>query len=186
MAHYEVIVDNVGQIYDGESAEQALDDFYDYVRASKNQIGHVAGEAVTLMKDGEPIHEHKGWRAFKVGDRVYWNSPLTALGKESQIKTFSGPGKITMMIDKSQARVLLDSGLEPPVLMRDLQLLKKFRIVIEDTRSELRAKVFEGTNRCDAIDAANSDANWQEDDGWEEWDALKTKREICECVEIEE
>ena len=58
MAHYEVIVGNVGKIYDGDSAEDALDDFYDYVRASRNWIGAVAGEAVTLMQDGRPIHEH--------------------------------------------------------------------------------------------------------------------------------
>ena len=45
MAHYEVILGNVGKIYDGDSAEDALDDFYDYVRASKNWIGPVAGEA---------------------------------------------------------------------------------------------------------------------------------------------
>jgi hypothetical protein len=185
MAHYEVIVGNLGKIYDGDSAEHALDDYYDYVKASRNQIGCVAGEAVTLMQDGEPIHEHKACR-FDAGDRVYWNSTPTAPGNEGQAEPLSGSGTITMIIDKSQARVLLDGGLEAVVLTGDLQRLKKFRIVIEDTYSQLRAKVIEGTTREDAIDAANRDANWQNDNGWEEWGALKTKREIRECLTIEE
>ena len=177
MAHYEVIVGSVGKIYDGDSAEDALDDFYDYVRASKNQIEQVAGEPVTLMKNGVPIHEHKGGR-FKVGDRVSWNPPRTAFGKEDRFAPLSGPGTIAMCIDTSQARVLLDSGSEVPARISDLQRLQKFRVVIEVTRSELRAKVFEGTNRDDAIDAANSDANWQKENGWEEWGTAKTNREI--------
>ena len=184
MAHYEVIVGNVGKIYDGDSAEDALDDFYDYVRASKNWIGPVAGEAVTLMQDGRPIHEHKAIR-FEAGDRVYWTSPPTALGDEGRIESLSGPGTITMTIDRSQARVLLDSGSEVAVLKKDLRRLQKFRVVIEETHSQMRAKVFEGTACEDAIDAANSDANWQKDQGWEEGSALKTRREIRECVTIQ-
>ncbi len=184
MAHYEVIVGNVGKIYDGDSAEDALDDFYDYVRASRNWIGAVAGEAVTLMQDGRPIHEHKAIR-FEAGDRVYWISPPTALGDEGRIASLSGPGTITITIDRSQARVLLDSGSEVAVLKKDLRRLQKFRVVIEETHSQMRAKVFEGIACEDAIDAANSDANWQKDQGWEEGSTLKTRREIRGCVTIE-
>jgi len=182
MAHYEVIVGNVGKIYDGNSAEDALDAFYDSVRASQNWIGRVAGEAVTLRQDGRPIHEHKATR-FAPGDRVHWTSPPTALGDEG--RSLSGPGTIMTTIDVSHARVLLDSGLEVAVLHKDLQRLHKFRVVIEETHSQMRAKVFEGIACQDAIDAANSDSNWQKGQGWEERSALKTRREIRECAVIE-
>lgn len=57
---YEVIVGNVGTIYDGGSYREALKRFKTYVEISKSGSGRAGNEDVTLMRDGEIIKEHFG------------------------------------------------------------------------------------------------------------------------------
>jgi hypothetical protein len=59
---YEVIVSNIGKVYDGGFYQSALDCFAVYQRKSINNDGRAAGESVTLLKDGEPIREFAGSR----------------------------------------------------------------------------------------------------------------------------
>jgi hypothetical protein len=58
MANYEVIVGNIGKVYEGGFYQSALDDFTVYKNQSIKGIGRAAGESVTLMKDGEILQEY--------------------------------------------------------------------------------------------------------------------------------
>lgn len=55
---YEVIVGNVGRVYDGNDKEVAMHVYQEYVEISKAGVGRAGGEPVTLTLDGEIIHEH--------------------------------------------------------------------------------------------------------------------------------
>lgn len=55
---YELIVGNIGTVYRGSLETTARKEFNEYVRLSKAGYGRVAGEPVTLFKDGEIIKEH--------------------------------------------------------------------------------------------------------------------------------
>lgn len=57
---YQVIVGNIGIIYDGDSYEDAITIYDDYVDASKHKNSRVAGENVTIMQDGDPMVEYFG------------------------------------------------------------------------------------------------------------------------------
>jgi hypothetical protein len=59
---YQVIVGNVGTTYDGPSRILATAGYGEYKRQSQQGYGRVAGESVTLMRDGEPMWEHAGSR----------------------------------------------------------------------------------------------------------------------------
>ena len=58
--NYEVIVANIGRVYDGKNAFDATVCYNTYVGKSKRQEGRAADESVTLLKDGEIIKEHFG------------------------------------------------------------------------------------------------------------------------------
>jgi hypothetical protein len=59
MSKYQVIVGNVGTVYDGDDKEQALRDYRECVSISKDsEVGRMAGEQVTLFEDGEILKEH--------------------------------------------------------------------------------------------------------------------------------
>lgn len=63
---YEVVVGNVGTVYSGPDAQDALSTFNVYVEQSKADQGRAGGEDVTLMRDGEPVREYHG--AFPAAD----------------------------------------------------------------------------------------------------------------------
>lgn len=58
-SHYEVIVGNIGTVYEGPLFKQALKDYGEYKRQSKAYYGRAAGESVMLIKDGQPLYAHK-------------------------------------------------------------------------------------------------------------------------------
>ena len=59
MKKYQVIVGNVGTVYDGDDQEQAKRDYRECVSLSKDsEFGRMAGEEVTLFEDGEILKEH--------------------------------------------------------------------------------------------------------------------------------
>jgi hypothetical protein len=62
MGRFQVIVGNIGTVYDGNSYSKATEDYLEYLDQSARQYGRAAGEDVTLMADGEIIHEHVGDR----------------------------------------------------------------------------------------------------------------------------
>ena len=57
---YQVIVGNIGTVYDGDSWNEAKKTYGEYKRISQSGVGRAGGESVTLM-DGEEIkYEHFG------------------------------------------------------------------------------------------------------------------------------
>jgi hypothetical protein len=57
---FQVIVGNIGTVYDGNNFMQASCKFSEYVKQSKTGYGRAGGEDVTLMHWGEPRKEHAG------------------------------------------------------------------------------------------------------------------------------
>ncbi len=55
---YQVIVGNIGTVYDGDNGFDARRTFMSYVKDSGAKYGRASGEPVTLMRDGEPVEEH--------------------------------------------------------------------------------------------------------------------------------
>jgi hypothetical protein len=61
MRVYEVIVGNIGSVYQGRSRTTALKTYRSYVRSSRELAGsRCYGEDVTLLVDGEIEQEHTG------------------------------------------------------------------------------------------------------------------------------
>lgn len=60
MTTYQVIVSNVGTVYEGDSKADAKAVYADYVNQSRQAIGRAAGEDVTAMLNGEPYREYVG------------------------------------------------------------------------------------------------------------------------------
>jgi hypothetical protein len=58
--HYEVVVGNVGKVYDGYDGAQASRDYWTYVNASALQTGRAGGEDVTLLRNGVISRHHTG------------------------------------------------------------------------------------------------------------------------------
>lgn len=57
---HQVIVGNIGTVYDGTNGYEARNTYFEFVRASKSGKGRAGGEDVTWMK-GDDIHkEHQG------------------------------------------------------------------------------------------------------------------------------
>jgi len=57
---YEVIVGNIGYVYEGPLMKEALETYAEYKRQSMNQYGRAAGEDVTLLKNHFPVYEYFG------------------------------------------------------------------------------------------------------------------------------
>lgn len=55
--NYEVLVGNIGLVHAGPGYAVALGVFNDYKKLSNAGFGRAAGEAVTLLKNGEPLKE---------------------------------------------------------------------------------------------------------------------------------
>lgn len=60
MAHYEVIIGNVGTVYSGTDSHVANTFYATYEADSRANYGRAAGEPVTLLQDGEPIKAYDG------------------------------------------------------------------------------------------------------------------------------
>jgi len=58
--NYEVVVGNIGRVWNGTDEARACACFDDYREQSRRGIGRAAGESVILFADGEPIAEHDG------------------------------------------------------------------------------------------------------------------------------
>lgn len=56
MAKYQVVVGNVGTIYDGDNPIMARTEYGVMKQASKAPYGRASGEPVTLFCDGEILH----------------------------------------------------------------------------------------------------------------------------------
>lgn len=61
MSKHQVIVGNIGTVYDGPNLKAAESSYLDYVHLSKSDLGgRASGEDVTWMVDGEPSREYEG------------------------------------------------------------------------------------------------------------------------------
>ena len=57
---YIVIVGNVGAVFNSNNKKDAIAIYKEYVVISKNSVGRIGGEDVTLFCDDEPLYEHHG------------------------------------------------------------------------------------------------------------------------------
>ncbi len=57
---YQVIVGNIGTVYEGDDEFEAYATFQMYRIDSKYSRGRAAGESVTLLADGEVVKEYVG------------------------------------------------------------------------------------------------------------------------------
>lgn len=57
---YEVIVGNLGRVYEGDDFAEAHETYKDYVNLSKQDYGRVGGEDVVFFEDSEIIDEYSG------------------------------------------------------------------------------------------------------------------------------
>ena len=60
MNKFQVVVGNIGQVYDGNNYMQASGKYRSYVKDSKANYGRAAGEPVTLFHNGEIRSEYFG------------------------------------------------------------------------------------------------------------------------------
>lgn len=60
MSTYEVIVGNVGTVYNGTSRQEAQESYDTYVLRSQEDDGRAAGESVTLLCGDEIVQEYAG------------------------------------------------------------------------------------------------------------------------------
>ena len=60
MARYQVVVGNVGTVYDGDDRQESRMKFTGYRSMSKGDYGRASGESVYLMDDGEIVLEFVG------------------------------------------------------------------------------------------------------------------------------
>jgi len=58
--HYQVIVGNIGTVYDGGSFIEAKQSYSDYCKQSRENYGRASGENVTMFCDNEIKWEHIG------------------------------------------------------------------------------------------------------------------------------
>ncbi len=58
MNHYQVLVGNIGQVYEGYNQISAWSFFNDYKRMSQNNTGRAGNENVYLTENEEIIEEH--------------------------------------------------------------------------------------------------------------------------------
>lgn len=58
MHRYQVVVGNIGTVYDGDSYREAVNVLEEYVSQSVNGYGRASDEDVTLFKDGDLKEEH--------------------------------------------------------------------------------------------------------------------------------
>lgn len=56
---WEVLVGNVGCVFHGHNGYDAIQCYGEYKRMSIAKYGRIAGEPVTLFKNGEIYFEHK-------------------------------------------------------------------------------------------------------------------------------
>ena len=57
---YSVIVGNVGAVFYSNNKKDAIAIYKEYVVISKNSVGRIGGEDVTLTCDDEPLYEYFG------------------------------------------------------------------------------------------------------------------------------
>mgnify|MGYP000025147312 CR=1 FL=1 len=60
MKLYQVIVGNIGTVYDGVSFMEAKQAYSDYRQQSRDNYGRASGETVTMLCDNEIKWEHIG------------------------------------------------------------------------------------------------------------------------------
>lgn len=60
MGRFQVIVNNLGTVYDGASSVDANKIYKAYIQASKEPHGRASGESVIMLKDDEIMREYEG------------------------------------------------------------------------------------------------------------------------------
>ena len=64
MSNYEVLVSNVGKVYDGYSRADAIRTYLYYKGQSEKRYGRASGEDVTIYRDNEVYLEYQNEESF--------------------------------------------------------------------------------------------------------------------------
>lgn len=60
MGKYELIVGNIGRVFESNNLKDCMKKFRHYVTQSKSGVGRAGGESIILLREGEPIEEYQG------------------------------------------------------------------------------------------------------------------------------
>jgi hypothetical protein len=60
MNKHQIIVGNIGTVYDGNLLKEAMITYSEYLKQSKAGYGKASGESVVWFIDGEPFKEYIG------------------------------------------------------------------------------------------------------------------------------
>lgn len=63
MGKYQVIVENVGTVYDGDDDKEAKMQYKECIAISDGEYGRAAGETVAMFEEGEIVVEYEGRRS---------------------------------------------------------------------------------------------------------------------------
>jgi len=58
--NYEVVVGNIGTVYEGKDCKEATGIYNDYVKISKSRHGRAGSEPITLFRNGDIEKEYYG------------------------------------------------------------------------------------------------------------------------------
>ncbi len=68
MKKYEIVVSNIGTVYQGNSKKEAEKIYNEYIKLSKGNYGRACGENCYFMKNGEPLKTFYGYITMQ--DRI--------------------------------------------------------------------------------------------------------------------
>ncbi len=112
MSQYQVIVGNVGNVYDGDNKQEAYKHYSEYVYLSKYDTGIASGESVTIMDGGEVENEFAGLVDRKPEDVDSTYDRVRELLDELQARLCHNAGDLGYL-DGSKEYVALVKALQP-------------------------------------------------------------------------
>ena len=120
-AFYEVIVGNIGKVWQGSNYMQAMAKYAAYVKQSKSGVGRAGGEQVSLWKNGDVIREHDETEPGYTSNPRIPNGRLVPARIRHNGKTYAGKvkrvnGRVKIFVTPQVARKIGSTVRPNPVL----------------------------------------------------------------------
>jgi len=128
MSKYQVVVGNVGTVYDGTRKKEALALYKSNVSLSIHGYGRHKGESVTLLVDGEIEKEHEGYQ------RLYENTEYYSVESLVAHRRKEDPGLCPACAEETGAGTVFD--------------LAKAQLVVYDKGRDHRVHVPRKCTKC--------------------------------------
>ena len=136
MPEFEVIVGNIGSVYQGSDENEATHCFEDYKMMSVKGYGRAAGEPVVLLQNGEPMVEHNDQEVMVANKKK-------AMKREA--KLVGMPGDPTR-----KAQVKPEVKKATPEMTEAWKALKEKETEISKRQNELNQAIAELTAKAEA------------------------------------